>query len=246
MDTKDTINRSQSNSLTIQKSKQNQPSNSSDESLQSQYTPQQIERADKILQILYDLIGEARCELNYATHFQLLIAVILSAQCTDVRVNIVTQKLFQLAPTAQDLANLDLETITSCIQSLGFFRHKAQNIQLCARRLVEHFNGIVPSTRQELMSLAGVGQKTANVVLHECFNQPLIAVDTHVFRVSHRLGLSNASTPNGVEEDLYQIISPQNHFITHHTLLLFGRYHCTSQRPKCGNCLVQSYCNYHP
>jgi len=199
-------------------------------------------RADEIMDILYKLIGDARCELNYTSPFQLLIAVILSAQCTDVRVNIVTKKLFEVVPDAESLADLDIQTIQDIIKPLGFFRTKSANIKKTAKQLVQDFDGVVPNDRQQLTSLAGVGQKTANVVLHECFLQPLIAVDTHVFRVAHRLGLSNANTPSGVEEDLYKAINPSKHFITHHTLLLFGRYRCTAQRPKCNGCVVKDYC----
>ncbi|MCL1944305.1 MAG: endonuclease III [Firmicutes bacterium] len=190
------------------------------------------------------VVPNAKCELYYNTPYQLLIAVVLSAQCTDIRVNQVTKVLFDLAQDPISMLELGESRLQQILYPLGFYKNKTINVLKLSQTLLDNYDGQVPSERQDLESLAGVGRKTANVILMECFNQPFIAVDTHVYRVSRRLNLSNATTPNGVEKDLYQNLPIELHHKAHHTILHFGRYFCKSQRPLCDGCVVRDYCTF--
>ncbi len=183
-----------------------------------------------------------KTELNYATPFELVSAVALSAQATDVSVNKATLKLFAAAPTPQAMLDLGVEGVIPFIASIGLFRGKAQRLVEMSRILVEQHGGEVPLDREALQALPGVGRKTASVVLNELDVEPAIAVDTHVFRVSHRLKLSLAKTPDAVEQELMAIIPPRLLTRAHHWLILHGRYVCIARRPKCFECLVRDLC----
>jgi endonuclease-3 len=165
----------------------------------------------------------------------------LSAQCTDKRVNIITPALFEKYPTVQDLAKADIEEIKELIKSCSFFNNKAKNLSKMAKQVIQNYNGKIPLDAKELVKLAGVGQKTANVVMIEYANANLMAVDTHVFRVAHRLGLSDASTAIKTEEDLTKKFKTNLHQL-HQAMVLFGRYKCKSVKPLCDECFLSSYC----
>ena len=197
---------------------------------------------DNILDRLDAKYPDAHCELDFGSPFQLLVAVILSAQCTDKRVNIVTETLFKRASTPKDFAEMPIEELESLIRSCGFYHNKARNIKNMSIDLLTRFGGEVPSGFDDLLSLAGVGRKTANVVSGVAFGGDGIAVDTHVFRVSRRLGLYSGKTPYDVEKDLTAQIEPQMRNRAHHLFIFHGRYCCKSQRPECGNCPVTEYC----
>lgn len=185
---------------------------------------------------------DAHCELDYGSDWQLLVAVILSAQCTDKRVNQVTPKLFERASSPQDFVDIPLEELEKLIYSCGFYHNKAKNIKLAARDVVEKFGGAVPGTIDELVTLAGVGRKTANVVFAVGFKGQAMPVDTHVFRLAHRLGLSDGKTPEAVEKDLRAVIPEKYYTRAHHLLIFHGRYTCKSRRPECNKCMVKEYC----
>lgn len=185
---------------------------------------------------------DAHCELDYGSDWQLLVAVILSAQCTDKRVNQVTPKLFERASSPQDFVDIPLEELEKLIYSCGFYHNKAKNIKLAARDVVEKFGGAVPRTIDELVTLAGVGRKTANVVFAVGFKGQAMPVDTHVFRLAHRLGLSDGKTPEAVEKDLRAVIPEKYYTRAHHLLIFHGRYTCKSRRPECDKCMVKEYC----
>ena len=184
----------------------------------------------------------ATCELNYGSDFELLVSVILSAQCTDKRVNLVTRELFRVADTPEEFCALELSELERLIKSCGLYKNKAANIKAACRAIVDNFGGKVPTTREELMSLPGVGRKTANVMLSVAFDEPAIAVDTHVFRVSHRLGLSDGKTPDLVEKDLCAAFPPEKYRAVHFLLIRHGRDCCHAQRPDCENCVVNKLC----
>lgn len=197
------------------------------------------------VQTMGDLFPDAHCELNHRNAFELLIATILSAQATDVGVNKVTPKLFERFPTPALLAAASEESVIECIQSLGLYRSKAKNIRLCAQQLMERFNGEVPWTREELVSLAGVGRKTANVVMSVAFNIPAFAVDTHVERISKRLQIcKQKDTVLEVEETLCRKIPKELWSRAHHWMIFFGRYHCIARKPKCHECPLLEICAY--
>jgi len=200
--------------------------------------------SNTIIEKLQTIVPNAKCELVHDTPFQLLVAVVLSAQCTDIRVNKVTKVLFELAPTPQAILALGEDRLMEILHPVGFFRAKTLNVLKLCTTLLDKYDGQVPREREQLESLAGVGRKTANVILMECFDEPTIAVDTHVYRVSRRLGLSDSITPTGVEQDLYKYLPVDKHKIAHHTILHFGRYYCKSQRPLCEGCAVREYCRY--
>ena len=192
-----------------------------------------------------DLFPDAHCELNHRNAFELLIATILSAQATDVGVNKVTPRLFERFPTPAHLAEASEEAVIECIQSLGLYRSKAKNIRLCAQQLIERFNGEVPRTREELVSLAGVGRKTANVVMSVAFNIPAFAVDTHVERISKRLQICRQKdTVLEVEETLCRKIPKELWSRAHHWMIFFGRYHCIARKPKCHECPLLEMCAF--
>ena len=197
------------------------------------------------VQTMGDLFPDAHCELNHRNAFELLIATILSAQATDVGVNKVTPKLFERFPTPARLAAASEEEVIECIKSLGLYRSKAKNIRLCAQQLMERFDGEVPKTREELVSLAGVGRKTANVVMSVAFNIPAFAVDTHVERISKRLQICRQKdTVLEVEETLCRKIPKELWSRAHHWMIFFGRYHCIARKPKCHECPLLEMCAF--
>jgi endonuclease-3 len=185
---------------------------------------------------------EPRTELGYSSPFTLLVAVVLSAQATDVSVNKATAKLYQAADTPQAILALGEAGLTPFISSIGLFRTKARNVIALSRILMEQYGGAVPLDRAALQALPGVGRKTASVVLNELDVEPAIAVDTHVFRVAHRLGLSKGKTPDQVEAELMRIIPPERRTRAHHWLILHGRYVCVARKPRCADCLVADLC----
>ncbi len=189
---------------------------------------------------------EPRTELEYSSNFELLTAVLLSAQATDVGVNKATRKLFPVANTPQAILDLGLEGLESYIKTIGMYRSKAKHLMETCRILVEQFNGEVPSTREALETLPGVGRKTANVVLNVGFGQPTMAVDTHIFRVSNRTGLAPGKTPLEVEKQLLKRVPAEYAVNSHHWLILLGRYVCQARKPKCWECLVSPYCDFKP
>jgi endonuclease III len=187
---------------------------------------------------------EPRSELLYDSPFQLLIAVILSAQATDKGVNLATRELFRVAPTAQAMLELGLAGLKRSIRTIGLYNSKAQNIIATCRLLVERYHGEVPREREALEALPGVGRKTANVVLNTAYGEPVIAVDTHVFRVANRTGLAHGDTPRAVEDQLLQIVPPEFLPHAHHWLILLGRYICKARVPECPRCPIARWCEY--
>lgn len=206
-----------------------------------QMTKQEVRQ---LIEALREEHPNAVCELNFNSTFELLVAVILSAQCTDKRVNIVTEKLFKKYNTPAQFATMDIQELEKMIYSCGFYHNKAKNIISCAKDIVDRFDGVVPNEIDQLVTLAGVGRKTANVVYAVGFGGQAIAVDTHVLRVSNRLGLASSTNPLVVEKFLMKVIPKENWSEFHHLLIHHGRYTCSSQRPKCDECKIQKYCNY--
>lgn len=203
------------------------------------------EKAKKnILEVLEDKYYGAYCALEYNTPFQLLVATILSAQCTDKRVNIITNKLFEIYNTPEDFAALEPLELEPHIKSAGVYRNKALAIVMTSRRLIEHYGSQVPNDLKELMTLRGVGRKTANVVISNAFGGDAIAVDTHVFRVSNRIGLANAKTPFDVEKQLMEALDKDSWSKFHHYLIWHGRTLCKAQRPLCDLCEINKWCKY--
>lgn len=198
---------------------------------------------DNIYQAVSKLFPEAHCELNYDSNFHLLIAIMLSAQTTDASVNRVTPSLFNRFPTINDLASAETEEIESLIKHLGLYKNKAKNLKAMAQKILDEYHGDIPSNQEGLESLPGVGRKTANVYLSEWYKIPRIAVDTHVQRVSFRLGLAlEKDTPLQVEKKL-MILFPENQWIEmHHKLIFFGRYFCKARNPECKQCPLLSIC----
>ncbi len=203
-----------------------------------------MDYTQQILAQLEKDFPNARSELQFNNPYELIVAVILSAQCTDKRVNLVTPSLFALAPTPQHLAQMPIEQLEDIIHSCGFYHNKAKHLISMARDLVEKFNGNVPSNLADLQTLAGVGRKTANVVYAVAFGGQAIAVDTHVFRVSNRLGLATADNVLDTEKQLMAVIPQERWADSHHHILLHGRYVCKAQRPNCANCSVKQWCRY--
>lgn len=200
------------------------------------------ERYEGILDYFSEAQPNPETELQHNNPFQLLVAVMLSAQCTDKRVNIVTPPLFEAYPTPQAMAAASVEDILEFVKSVSYPNSKAAHLRQMAQKLVEEYNGQVPDNMKDLTSLPGVGRKTANVVMGAAFGKATIPVDTHVYRVSHRLGLSQGKTPNDVEKDLSRHIPAELRFKAHHWILLHGRYVCKALRPDCLNCGIQQYC----
>ncbi|MDY5822170.1 MAG: endonuclease III [Helicobacter sp.] len=184
---------------------------------------------------------DAQTELQYTNLYELLIAVMLSAQCTDKRVNMVTPALFKAYPSTKELSKADLGSVAEIIKSVSFFNAKAKNLIAMAKKVEIEFNGEIPTNQKDLMSLSGVGQKSANVVLGEFLGMNYMAVDTHVFRVSHRLGLSKSKSAIDTEKDLTKAFK-DNLNILHQAFVLFGRYQCKALKPMCGDCFVAMYC----
>ncbi|HBV96681.1 MAG: endonuclease III [Peptococcaceae bacterium BICA1-7] len=196
----------------------------------------------RIIELLSGLYPGASTDLRFGSTFQLLVAVMLSAQCTDRQVNKVTEKLFQIYSSPEDFAGLKEEELAREIKGVGLYRNKSKNIVKASRLLVENHHSEVPKTRDELESLPGVGRKTANVVLNVAFSAPVMPVDTHVFRVSHRLGLSAGKTPEAVEKDLTALISADLMGVMHHCLIFHGRRVCRARSPLCGECSLAELC----
>lgn len=204
------------------------------------------ERYDFIIKWFQEHMPEAETELNYENPYQLLIAVILSAQCTDKRVNIVTPELFRQFPTPELLAKAEFEDVEPLIRSVTFANNKTKHLLGMAKMLVEDYGGEVPETVEELVKLPGVGRKTANVITSVIYNQPNMAVDTHVFRVSARIGLTtNAKNPLQAEKQLIANIPKELIHKAHHWLILHGRYTCLARRPKCEECGLTSVCKFY-
>lgn len=201
-----------------------------------------IARANAISNCLARAYPELQVPLDYGTTFQLLVAVILSAQCTDLAVNKVTPELFRRFPTPSRLAEAPLAEIESIIRALGLFRAKARSLKACARQLSERFNGEVPATMEELTTLPGVGRKTANVILGHAFDSPGIIVDTHCKRVSRRLGLTRSEDPVQVERDLNQLLPAAQWTAFSHRLIIHGRRICHARKPNCQACIIQQLC----
>lgn len=198
----------------------------------------------EILNILQDMYPQAEAELHFSTPYECLVATILSAQCTDKQVNKVTPSLFERYPDAQALANADMEELQNIIRSCGFFRSKAQHLLQAANRIVADYHGQVPSTLEELQTLEGVGRKTANVVFANAFGGDAIAVDTHVHRVSNRLGLADAKTPQKTELQLRVAIPQSMWSHAHHLIIWHGRRMCHARKPECGVCPLLKLCKY--
>jgi endonuclease-3 len=202
---------------------------------------QQISRLFEQLAIS---IPQPKTELIYNSHFELLIAVVLSAQATDKSVNKATAKLFEIANTPEKILELGEDGLKDYIKTIGLFNTKAKNIILLCQKLLESYNGEVPHERAELESLAGVGRKTANVILNTAFGEPTIAVDTHIFRLANRIGLANANTVLAVEKELERVIPEKFKLDAHHLLILHGRYICTARKPFCEKCVISRFCDF--
>ncbi len=183
----------------------------------------------------------AKTELNYNNLYELVVDVILSAQCTDKRVNIITPAFFKKYPDIRSLANADLEDVKELIKSCSFFNNKAKNLIAMAKAVMEKYNGEIPADEKELIKLPGIGRKTAHVIMIEYFGKDLMAVDTHVFRVAHRLGLSDAKTPEATEKDLTEAFKTELNAI-HQAMVLFGRYICKAKKPECHRCFLNDLC----
>ena len=199
----------------------------------------------KIVSLLNEKYKDAQCELKFSSTFELLVAVILSAQCTDKRVNEVTKTLFKQANTPEQFAVMGQERLEGLIHSCGFYHNKAKNIISCSKDLVNRFGGVVPSEKAQLKSLAGVGEKTANVVLATAFKTPAIAVDTHVFRVSRRLGLASGKNVSEVQKSLEKNVDKKDWSATHYSLVLHGRYVCKARKPMCDGCDFAAVCQFY-
>ena len=196
--------------------------------------------------ILKETYPDATCSLDFKTPFQIVVAVMLSAQCTDERVNKTTPALFDRCKTIQDFADIDINELEQIIHPCGFYKNKAKNIKLCAKQVLENFNGIVPQNMDDLLTLAGVGRKSANVILLEAFGIANgIAVDTHAKRISNRIGLSSQSEPEKIEQDLLKIFPKEYLKDINHLFVWHGRKTCDSRKPKCDACNVKDYCKYY-
>ncbi len=206
----------------------------------------QKERVEKVLRLLDEHYGtEYICYLEHENAWQLLIATILSAQCTDARVNIVTRELFRKYPDVEAFANADLKELEQDIHATGFYHNKAKNIISCCQELVNRFGGEVPRSLEELTSLAGVGRKTANVIRGNIYNDPSIVVDTHVKRISNRLGFTKEDDPTKVEQDLMRVL-PKDHWILYNMqIITLGRQLCKAPNPKCGECFLTEVCPWY-
>lgn len=202
-------------------------------------------KTEKVLEFLDKKYPDASCSLEYKTPFELLVATILSAQCTDERVNKVTKQLFKRYNTPEDFANADLENLKQLVKPTGFFNNKAKNIKNMAITLVKDFNSKVPETMDKLIKLPGVGRKTANVILGNFYNPEGVVVDTHVKRITHRLGLTKNSDPEKIEKDLMNILPKDRWNIFSHQMILFGRDICSARKPECYICQLSEICDFY-
>ncbi|MEG0594585.1 MAG: endonuclease III [Christensenella sp.] len=203
-----------------------------------------MDKNSEIIERLRTKYSDVRSALVYENPFELLVATILAAQCTDVRVNIVTKELFRRYKTPMELARADVAEVESYIKTCGLYKNKAKNLVECAKRLVSEYGGVVPCTMEELVTLAGVGRKTANVVLAFAFGLPAFPVDTHVGRVSNRIGFAHSDNPNVVERQATQIIKKEDWSQAHHWLIWHGRRVCKAQKPLCDICCIADLCPY--
>ncbi|MGL4969912.1 MAG: endonuclease III [Fusobacteriaceae bacterium] len=203
------------------------------------------EKVRNIIKILHEKFGDPKCALEYKTPFELLVAVILSAQCTDVRVNIVTEAMFKKVNTPGEFAQMPLEEIEELVRSTGFYRNKAKNIKLCSQQILEKYEGEVPKGMDELTGLAGVGRKTANVVRGEIWRLAEgITVDTHVRRLTNLIGIVKNQDPLKIEQELMKIVPKRDWIDFSHYLILHGRDKCIARRPRCKECEIKEFCDY--
>ena len=204
------------------------------------------EDAIEVVKILKETYPDATCSLDFENPFQMVVAVSLSAQCTDERVNKTTPVLFERCKTIEDFANIDIKELEDIIHPCGFYKNKAKNIKLCAKQVLDNFGGEVPKNMEDLQTLAGVGRKSANVIMLEAFNDPQgIAVDTHAKRVSNLMGLSKESDPSKIEQDLIKIFPKEYLKDINHLFVWHGRNTCIARKPKCDDCTVKKYCNHY-
>ncbi len=202
--------------------------------------------AKQIIEILKKYYKNATCSLDFKTPFEMAIAVMLSAQCTDERVNKVTPYVFEKYGTPEKMAKAEISDLENLIHSCGFFKNKAKNMKACSIALVEKYNGVVPSTMEELQALPGIGRKSANVIMLEAFHNPQgIAVDTHAKRISNRIGFSSEKEPEKIEQDLLKVIPKEYYYDVNHIFVCHGREICDSRKPKCEQCPVKEFCNYY-
>lgn len=200
------------------------------------------ERAENVMRIFDEIYPKVKCTLNYSTPHEMLIATQMSAQCTDARVNIVTETLFKKYKTVEDFANADYEELCEDIKSTGFYKNKAKNIIACCKRLISEYNGQVPDTMEDLLTLAGTGRKTANLVLGDIFGKPAVVVDTHCIRLTNKIGLTKEEDPVKIEFELKKLIPPERQLRFCHQLVNHGRARCVARRPDCENCEIKEYC----
>ncbi len=204
-----------------------------------------MKNIEKIINELSKIYDGTKGSLDHSSPFELLVAVMLSAQCTDARVNIVTKTLFKVANTPEQFAKMEISEIEKLISSISFYKNKAKHIKACSTQIIENFNGVVPSTMEELTTLAGIGRKSANVIMLEAFNNCKgIAVDTHALRLSNRLGLSAQKDASKVEKDLLKKIPKKYWPLMNHLLVYHGRAICSAKKPKCFECSISQYCKY--
>ncbi len=201
-----------------------------------------MSRKEQIIERLRRAYADTQTALHFKNPYELLVATILAAQCTDKRVNIITEELFKKYPSPAELAQAELGELEQDIRTCGLYKNKAKNLLLCANRLMDSYGGEVPDTMEDLTSLAGVGRKTANVVLAFAFNQPAFPVDTHVGRVANRLGLANSKNPDKVEESLKKVFKKEDWSQAHHWMIWHGRLVCKAQRPLCAQCILADVC----
>ena len=202
--------------------------------------------AKKIIDILKNTYPDAKCSLDFSKPFEMVVAVMLSAQCTDERVNLTTPALFKRCPEISDYAIIDIKELENLIHPCGFYRNKAKNIKTCASQVLNNFDGIVPNNMDDLLTLAGVGRKSANVILLEVYGIANgIAVDTHAKRISNKMGLSNESDPSKIELDLIKIFDKDDLKFVNHLFVWHGRNTCTARNPKCSNCTVKEFCKFY-
>lgn len=200
--------------------------------------------AIEIIELMKKAYPDATCSLDFETPFQMVIAVMLSAQCTDERVNKTTPELFAKYGTAEKMAVADIKDLEKVIHPCGFYKNKAKNMKACSQKLIEEFGGVVPDNMEQLQSLPGVGRKSANVVMLEAFHNPQgIAVDTHAKRISNRIGFSKESDPEKIEQDLLKVIPKEYYYDVNHLFVWHGRKTCDARKPNCENCTVKQYCN---
>ena len=200
-------------------------------------------KAVKIIKKLKEMYPDATCSLDFTTPFQMLVAVCLSAQCTDERVNKTTPAIFAKYPTVYDFNNMDIKVLEELIHPCGFYKNKAKNLKAASKMIVEKFNGEVPDNMEDLTSIPGVGRKSANVIMLEAFHNPQgIAVDTHAKRIANRIGFSNESDPLKIEQDLLKVIPKEYYYDVNHLLVWHGRKNCTARNPKCEECALKDLC----